>query len=512
MVTQNEIPEIVREFMVRAMDGVAPPEHIRAVHAWYQGHPDHILPDDFPAEPAPESPPDPQSQDAADALYKQITRTRHVVTFEETAYVLDERDGLWDRVTQRFIANFARTELDIYIKPSVARDVVASFWLQTDSFERVGTMDIRRLMPCNGILLDFERKVMVLPEDAVELMSVRKRWDMPALPEYAPSGVPIGAWLDDNGFPIQTDVWEYAVERYGFDYLQMLAVLIFGQVRKEMPWAFSAVANYGKSTLIDALDVGLPGSVALLGTRAVTEQGRRFSNIESAAAESALVVVDEADKSAIAIGLLNDLSGRTITIEQKGVQSYQGKRVGNILFLAGGPPDLDLHGQGVLARLGRMFEFEGDDTIPGRLYYEIVQPKVGRYLVEHLMRLAWEANHDVVFIQRVTGVANEVANNLREPLADAIEQITIYEPTDSVLRYGTSDIIDILLKHFPDDVENKSKAQLYSPVGRVLASKFGVSENVRLDNGTRRRFYRALLVQDEFPGLILLFQNVIFAY
>ena len=448
----------------------------------------------------PESPPDPQSQDAADALYKQITRARPVVAFEETAYVLDHRDGLWDRMTERFVANFARTELDVYIKPSVARDVVASFGLQADSFERVGTMDIRRLMPCDGVLLDFERKTTVLAEDAVELMSVRKRWDMPALPEYAPSGVTIGAWLDDNGFPVQTDVWRYAVERYGFDYLEMLAVLMFGQVRKEMPWAFSAVANYGKSTLIDALDVGLPGSIALLGTRAVTEQGRRFSNIESAAAERALVVVDEADKSPIAIGLLNDLSGRTITIEQKGVQSYQGKRVGNILFLAGGAPDLDLHGQGVLARLGRMFEFMGDDTIPGRLYYEIVQPKVGRYLVEHLMRLAWEANHDSVFTQRATDVANEVANNLRDPLADAIDQITIFDIVGDSRKYGTSDLVNILLKHFPDDVGTKTKGQLYSPVGRILTAKFGQSENVRLDDGTRRRLYPGLLVQGEFRG------------
>ena len=303
----------------------------------------------------------------------------------------------------------------------------------------------------------------------------------------------------DSGEPLYQDAWDYLRERYTDQFLEALSVLLFGRVRKEMAWAFSSVANYGKSTIVDVIAKALPRCIARLGTRALTEQGMRFSNIEVAATEHMLVVVDEADKSPVALGLLNNL-GDAITVERKGLQSYQTKRAGNVLFLAGGAPDLDLHGQGVLARVGKMIEFPLETPMPQWVSNQLRSPEVGEYIVARLLWLAWRINHGSVFGDQITPVARELADDLRDPVAEAMEEITTTDFTGASLLYGGSDIVDILLEYFPDHVGGRTAKQLNLPVGKILTNKFGKPKRTSLNNGHRKMVYPGLLVNNEFSG------------
>ena len=176
----------IGSFIANAMAGDATPNEIRAVYAHCSFCPDCNVPDEFPPEPDPESIVAEQ-QDIVNRVYTHILDTRSILVFEESIYILETTSGLWERLSDTMVADHTRNAMGVRIKRTAARDIAETFEVNINAFQLIGDMDVRRLIPAGGRMLDMDQAEDVSTDGCAENKTIRRRWKVPRCPRFNPT-------------------------------------------------------------------------------------------------------------------------------------------------------------------------------------------------------------------------------------------------------------------------------------------------------------------------------------
>ena len=141
---------------------------------------------------------------------------------------------------------------------------------------------------------------------------------------------------------------------------------------KEAGYIEAEQSDAGKSTILAILQEAT-GQVGI-ADRKIMHSGSRFNHLEALMAKFLLVAIDEADKfEQISPHIINSSinSGR-VHLEEKFAKPIAAMRKANLLFVAGGPVNLDWHAQGIVPdNDGRGGRFKSMVTIDGAMDKEL---------------------------------------------------------------------------------------------------------------------------------------------
>ena len=145
--------------------------------------------------------------------------------------------------------------------------------------------------------------------------------------------------------------YESLLKRYGHWFTRLCGALL-GPQAKTLDIGICEIGDYGKSTIVYTLSLAFPGTVLSdPNSKAMTAQGKKFSQVEKDALHTLLVNLDELNtEDAIAKGTINGMTDRNVKIEPKGKETYIARRIGNYVATCGGVPTLPWEEQGIPRR------------------------------------------------------------------------------------------------------------------------------------------------------------------
>ena len=188
-------------------------------------------------------------------------------------------------------------------------------------------------------------------EELREMRLLDVDWAMPR-PDFA-------AW-DNPASDVQQKVKDLLLTHYGADILDRLALGLLGP-DKRIELVKGELPGFGKSTLFDLLRASFGAAmVEIVGERSLANLAGRFTPIHSALAVALFVVVDEVDKAgSLPTSKVNELVGRFLSVETKGVDPCTVRRRGTLWFVGNDWARLDADAPGIADRMDWALDFGG---------------------------------------------------------------------------------------------------------------------------------------------------------
>ena len=177
--------------------------------------------------------------------------------------------------------------------------------------------------------------------------------------EWAMSRPDFAAW-DNPSSDVQQKVKDLLANHYGADILDRLALGLLGP-DKRIEIVKGELPGFGKSTLFDLLRAAFGAAmVEIVGERSLANLAGRFTPIHNALAVALFVVVDEVDKAGpLPTSKINEMVGRYLSVEKKGIDPYTIRRLGTLWFVGNDWAQLDADAPGIADRMDWALDFGG---------------------------------------------------------------------------------------------------------------------------------------------------------
>ena len=436
-----------------------------------------------------------------EAIYSAFNAQGEFVLCMDEIYQYDAKTGIWSRVTPETVADYTRdTGLTIGLKH--ASQAYEMMMVNRGVYTEVAGMNPHRIIPTNHGLLDFHNKGVIKTEEAKEHYIIGDIIEL----DFAPWAD--GDIWDEFQMLVRTkdgvmDAWEMAIRRYGLPFLTEVAIQLFGRTRKEIPYGWHDLSDYGKSKLGQILAELLPGSVLVVLGEELTREGAKWNNIERAASNNFLVIIDEVDKVSAIKGRLNSITQDSFNTNPKFGKQIRVNRLANYICLGGGPLDTDMTVQGVDRRMRRSHRFPlEEDRIIDEHYgiREVVQyddPLVRRRILSGLVFLAWSIpDHDAVMAEVTEDAASTYGLN-RKTIRAFLDDVVVkrkgsrHWTAPAIANYIINHESDLAeeMGRFSRDKDGKDvfigKERLVQAVGVELKQMGYRKERIR-SNGVRK--------------------------
>ena len=290
----------------------------------------------------------------------------------------------------------------------------------------------------NGLFIggsvDLRKGTYLDPQDTGQLFMRYHGWGMP-IPESVFTDKMNPVDKDTPGHNAMKDAIE---NRWGVDLMSRLARHMLGTSKAVD--VLAAPTNWGKSTMITALEKALPGMVGRLEAyKAFSSQGDRFSQVTSMLATKILVFVDEAgqddpERSAeISPGALNTFTDDQVTVEQKFKNAMTVHRQGTVILIGHTWAAVNASAQGISTRIKWAWKAEPDHKAMTEDERELILSEDGieflrAWMVRRARDLWTTSQHDVslddlTITPRSREALAEFGLTRSDPLAMALQEV-----------------------------------------------------------------------------------------